>query len=724
MENSMSGKTRLLWCILIVILLTIVTGFWQYSKVEKDLLAKSNAVLNSDQKELIDLQITARDLTLSGYVLSEENKQNLLTSLDAEYGVRKVNSNLKIIPTQAPYTLSIRSEAELLELNGSYPRPAIRDQILASVKSAFPNKSILDNLSIAQGLGTIDTNEWLSTFEANIGNLNALNTGTLELSDNMVSLFGEAKTSQDYETLIAQSPLNFSENFAQGKVNIDPPLASPFITEIDIKDNISQLDGYATSVEARDQFNTIINATSDSSKGALEIARGIGEEKFNAFTNFSSEITSLIKNGKISLKENDITILGEADKVDDYYALQEIISKGPEAGLNIDNVDILPAYIDPYTLSATQKNGFVDIKGYALSQNAKDSIQARSAQILEGKSVKSEIKLARGMKEESWASYSDFAFNMLNQLNDGSVELQNDMISITGDAISHEAYDRLKAEDFELPFGLSVKEINIDLPTITPYTAEITKDTDSNFTMTGYLPDLESKNAIKEAISDRFGRFEVTDNTRLANGAPEGFSEAISGSLGLLTRLASGSISLSDKTINLSGGAYAETALSDLKKNAIDGYSFLSNVTKAEAGSALDLVGCQARLSYWMGATKIRFETGSARIDKASHGLIETLSYDINRCENLMIEIGGHTDSVGDPNQNMRLSQARARAVYSDFIKNGVKDSLLSTVGYGQTTPIADNETKEGRAQNRRIEFTVKLIEEAPAELTAPSSGE
>lgn len=70
-------------------------------------------------------------------------------------------------------------------------------------------------------------------------------------------------------------------------------------------------------------------------------------------------------------------------------------------------------------------------------------------------------------------------------------------------------------------------------------------------------------------------------------------------------------------------------------------------------------------------------------------------------------EIGGHSDSVGTEQGNMAMSQKRADAVMAKLVELGVEPSLLSAKGYGASKPIADNATEEGRAKNRRIEFTV-----------------
>ena len=74
----------------------------------------------------------------------------------------------------------------------------------------------------------------------------------------------------------------------------------------------------------------------------------------------------------------------------------------------------------------------------------------------------------------------------------------------------------------------------------------------------------------------------------------------------------------------------------------------------------------------------------------------------------LRVEVAGHTDNAGSPEANQRLSQERAQAVMAALVGRGIKADRLTAKGYGQTTPIADNRTEEGRAKNRRVELVKK----------------
>jgi outer membrane protein OmpA-like peptidoglycan-associated protein len=104
----------------------------------------------------------------------------------------------------------------------------------------------------------------------------------------------------------------------------------------------------------------------------------------------------------------------------------------------------------------------------------------------------------------------------------------------------------------------------------------------------------------------------------------------------------------------------------------------------------------------------INFETGSARISPESRDLLAKAAAPMKQLPaGTVIEIGGHTDSTGNPAANITLSQQRAEAVRTTLIDLGVSADMLSAQGYGDTEPVATNDTAEGRFQNRRISYTL-----------------
>ena len=133
-----------------------------------------------------------------------------------------------------------------------------------------------------------------------------------------------------------------------------------------------------------------------------------------------------------------------------------------------------------------------------------------------------------------------------------------------------------------------------------------------------------------------------------------------------------------------------------------------TKVIQAPKLEPLPEYSCQQDFDLLLSSNEIHFTTDSAEIDAVSNNLLDDLVDVANQCPEAKIEIGGHTDSRGSDKYNLRLSQARAISVMAYMVNKGVDTSRLTAVGYGESYPIADNETEEGLAKNRRIIFNVK----------------
>ena len=120
-----------------------------------------------------------------------------------------------------------------------------------------------------------------------------------------------------------------------------------------------------------------------------------------------------------------------------------------------------------------------------------------------------------------------------------------------------------------------------------------------------------------------------------------------------------------------------------------------------------DTDACAAPVSEFSARNSILFQSGAALIAAESDAALDELALDLAACPEAIVHIEGHTDSDGDEGLNMALSVARAEAVVNALISRGVAPARLYAVGYGETAPIGDNETAQGKRLNRRIVVTV-----------------
>ncbi len=103
---------------------------------------------------------------------------------------------------------------------------------------------------------------------------------------------------------------------------------------------------------------------------------------------------------------------------------------------------------------------------------------------------------------------------------------------------------------------------------------------------------------------------------------------------------------------------------------------------------------------------EIYFEFNSDEITPDSYSLLDKIGKILERHPGWVIEVAGHTDSIGTESYNSKLSKRRAKAVKNYLAANfNIVPANLSAQGYGESMPIADNGTSEGRAENRRVEF-------------------
>ncbi len=295
-----------------------------------------------------------------------------------------------------------------------------------------------------------------------------------------------------------------------------------------------------------------------------------------------------------------------------------------------------------------------------------------------------------------------------NNLTWVSVSVEGRNITLRGQAPTHGLH--LKAK--KLASNTSgVEKVNSQI-TVTPplKTYFLTADYDGKkLSLDGYVLDQETSLYINERVIKTYGKNNVISQWKFREGQPPAWAMITSGIISTLKVLNYGKVVFKNKTVNLSG-----TAASPDRKKQIDNdllpYSNQGYVIQTDIKVIIPAVSCQEKFKKLLEQEQILFSPGGFTIDSRSYPLLERLLLIMNECERFDIIISGYTDSQGDEEINQILSLNRANAVSSYLIKKGVNVQRISTIGYGELKPIGDNETEEGRAKNRRIEFTLKGI--------------
>lgn len=139
--------------------------------------------------------------------------------------------------------------------------------------------------------------------------------------------------------------------------------------------------------------------------------------------------------------------------------------------------------------------------------------------------------------------------------------------------------------------------------------------------------------------------------------------------------------------LELPGGATIQVSASGIETQLV---GFIK-----DAGKPVDK-------NTWFEFDRLLFKTGSAELEASSAAQIGNIAAILKAYPAVKLKIGGYTDNVGDPKKNLTLSSDRAKAAMAAIVAQGIAADRLEAEGYGDTVPLADNNTEEGRARNRR----------------------
>jgi len=295
-------------------------------------------------------------------------------------------------------------------------------------------------------------------------------------------------------------------------------------------------------------------------------------------------------------------------------------------------------------------------------------------------------------------------------LKDGKITISDNKVSLSGMARDLGGREAIAAALKNLPEGFSVAANDIKAP---PYIFQVYKDPVAvTLTLSGYVPDNAVHASIAAAAARKFFSEKVVDNLKASVGAPSGFAAVVVQALGALSRLSTGTLVVSDREVKLSGDALYDAAAnqirSGLAKEFPQGFQLKADISVKPPSAPVDATVCQQLFSELLTKGNIRFESARADIVSDSAGLLDRLIETALRCPTVNIEIAGHTDADGDDASNKTLSEKRAQAVTDYLVKAGLPADRFTAIGYGSTQPVAGNDTDEGKAQNRRIEFVVR----------------
>jgi len=403
----------------------------------------------------------------------------------------------------------------------------------------------------------------------------------------------------------------------------------------------------------------------------------------------------------------DVTFAADAFSDEGRRSALASVEAVPGVRLVNDETGLVPE-AKPFVWSAERDVAKVTLGGSSPLPASKSKLVEAAHADLGGVEVVDQMNLSRGAPSH-FDSAALLLLDQIAKLKDGKIELSDTKVSLSGMARDLGGREAIAAALKNLPQGFSVAADEIKAP---PYIFQAYKDPVAvALTLTGYVPD----NNVHAAVAAAAGKFfneKVVDSLKASVGAPSRFAAVVIPALGALSRLSTGTLVVSDREVKLSGDAFYDAAAVQIRaglgKDFPKDWQFKADISVKPAAAPVDATVCQQLFSDLLAKGRIQFESGRAAIDPDSAGLLDRLIETALRCPNTNIEIAGHTDGDGDAASNQALSEKRARAVVDYLVKAGLAADRFTATGYGSTQPIAGDDTDEGKAQNRRINFVVR----------------
>jgi OOP family OmpA-OmpF porin len=411
---------------------------------------------------------------------------------------------------------------------------------------------------------------------------------------------------------------------------------------------------------------------------------------------------------RIAVDGRDVSLAADAFSEDGRRDAVMTVELVPGVRLVDDRTRLVPE-AKPFVWNAERDVVRVTLSGSAPLPSMKTRLTEAARKEVGGVEVADQMGLARGAPPRFEAA-ATLLLDQIGKLKDGKITITDTKVNLSGMARDLGGREAIAAALKNLPEGFSIAANEVKAP---PYIFQAYKDpVAATVTLTGYVPDNNVHAAIATSASRKFFTEKVVDNLKASIGAPASFNTAAVAALGALSRLSTGTLVVSDREVKLSGDALYEGAANDIRaglgKDFPKNWQYKPEITVKPAAGPVDGTVCQQLFSELLTKGKIRFATKRADIDPDSAGILDHLIETALRCPTTDIEVAGHTDADGEDSFNQALSEKRAQAVIDYLVKAGLPASRFSAVGYGATQPVAGNDTDDGKAQNRRIEFLVR----------------
>ncbi len=461
------------------------------------------------------------------------------------------------------------------------------------------------------------------------------------------------------------------------------------------------LSGYVPNEKVRKSIIGVVKANFPKSQihDRMELARGVPEGgAWLSGVSFGLQQLAAMKRGSVDLDNLDISLSGEASDVPAYKGIKTALRSGLPAGTKLISDKVTPPVVSPYVWGAQSTGSQVVLTGYAPSEKVREDLVAHAKAAFPKAKVSDRMDLADGALP-SYPKAAMALIDQLAQLRSGEASIQASQVTISGMAEDEDTAGRVRqALKSKVPGAYKTAD-TITFPKPPPPAVAPVEDNsaaiEAEAKRKAEAEAAEAKRKAAAADAQRKSEQDAADAKRKAEqDATDAKRKAEEAEA--KRKADAEAAEAKRKAAEAEAKRKAEQEAAEVKRKAE------LAVKKAEADK------CQAAMRSVASAGIIRFERASAALDRASHQTLDKVALAANACPSLKLEVEGHTDAEGTPERNKGLSERRAKSVLDYLAKAGVNVSRMDAVGYGETRPVAPNDTADNRAKNRRIEFSVK----------------
>lgn len=428
---------------------------------------------------------------------------------------------------------------------------------------------------------------------------------------------------------------------------------------------------------------------------------------------FGLRATEILEQGTVSVTPGTVRIAANAASPDEKARIEAELADASPEGLDVRSTISAPLpVIAPYHLRLSREGDAAVLEDCA-AETAEASERILAAAVEAGADADSlECELGIGAPP----GWDEAVMAAIGATGDGTLDILDTAVRITLPATTSD--DDLTATDEALKAALPATfSLNLQRAESAPdagparFTAEI--GTTAPAIISGVIPDDTMRQTVQSLARAQLGPIE--GELKLDPGVPEGWPLRVLAGLDAMGVVDRGQLSVTQQLIQVtgvSGDQFAtEKAIAALATRLGAGADYeLAIAYDRKLDPQIeqpDGIGCVDRLNTVMLESEIGFEPGGARIAGDIAPVLQEMRPIMEDCADFQIEIAGHTDAQGGEDSNMRLSLGRAEAVLTAMQEAELPVQNMVAQGYGETRPIAENDTQEGREANRRIEMTL-----------------